>query len=43
MPYMNLGAVRYRRHEGERPMRIEWQMERPMPAEFFESAKLAAG
>jgi hypothetical protein len=43
MAYMNLGAVRYRRHEGERPMRIEWEMQRPMPAEFFQAAKLAAG
>lgn len=43
MAYMNLGDVRYKRHEGERPMRIEWEMQRPMPAEFFQSAKLAAG
>lgn len=43
MAYMNLGAVRYLRHEGERPMRIEWEMQRPMPAEFFQAAKLAAG
>ena len=43
MAYMNLGAVRYLRHEGERPMRIEWEMARPMPAEFFQAAKLAAG
>lgn len=43
MPYVNLGPVRYRGHEGARPMRIEWELERPMPADVYQQAKLAAG
>lgn len=43
MPYVNLGPVRYRSHQSARPMRIEWALERAMPAEFYQQAKLAAG
>ena len=31
-PYAYLGPVRYVRHQGERPMQIVWDLERPMPA-----------
>ena len=43
MPYLCLGAVRYVSHESERPMRILWELERPMPADFFQATKVAAG
>lgn len=43
LPYTNLGPVRYVRHEGARPMRIEWALERAMPAGLYQQAKLAAG
>ncbi|MEZ6188715.1 MAG: DUF3427 domain-containing protein [Planctomycetota bacterium] len=42
-PYAFLGPVRYVSHESEKPMRVTWQLERPMPAEFFNRVKLAAG
>lgn len=32
VPYTLLGPVTYVRHEGERPMRIDWRLHRPMPA-----------
>ncbi len=40
--YTFLGPVRYLEHSGERPMAIEWELERPMPARFFSESKLAA-
>ncbi|WP_163777629.1 DUF3427 domain-containing protein [Myxococcus vastator] len=43
MPYLCLGQVRYVSHEAERPMRILWTLERPMPADFFQATKVAAG
>ncbi|MBA2382238.1 MAG: DUF3427 domain-containing protein [Chloroflexi bacterium] len=43
LPYTCLGYARYVRHESSRPMRVVWQLERPMPAGFFQEAKVAAG
>ena len=43
MPYTFLGPVRYVEHESEKPMRIVWELERPMPQKFFREAKIAAG
>jgi superfamily II DNA or RNA helicase/HKD family nuclease len=43
MAYMFLGPVSYLRHEGERPMRVDWALKHPMPAEMFQSAKAVAG
>jgi hypothetical protein len=43
MPYLFLGPVRYVSHEGEKPMAIVWELERAMPAEFFQRVKVAAG
>ena len=43
MPYTLLGPVRYAGHRGARPMRIEWALERPMPASFYQEVKVAAG
>ncbi|MBI2376570.1 MAG: DUF3427 domain-containing protein [Deltaproteobacteria bacterium] len=42
-PYLFLGPVRYVSHEGEKPMRIVWDLERPMPSSFFNEVKVAAG
>ncbi len=43
MPYTCLGYANYVRHESSRPIRITWELERPMPARFFQEAKVAAG
>ncbi|MBA3404863.1 MAG: DUF3427 domain-containing protein [Gemmatimonadaceae bacterium] len=42
-PYLFLGPVRYVSHEKEKPMRIVWDLERPMPSAFFNETKVAAG
>ncbi len=42
-PYTFLGPVKYVSHESEKPMRITWELERPMPPEFFAEIKIAAG
>ena len=42
-PYLCLGPVKYQSHQGEKPMRIVWALERAMPAEFFGDVKIAAG
>src|SRR5207245_2596952 len=42
-PYVFLGPVRYVRHEGRKPMAIEWELEREMPASLFQEIKVAAG
>jgi hypothetical protein len=42
-PYVCLGQARYLTHESERPMRITWVLERPMPSDLFQSSKVAAG
>lgn len=38
-----LGPVRYESHRGERPMQIVWRLERPAPADWYQSVKIAAG
>lgn len=43
MPYVCLGDARYVASESERPMRIQWELVRPMPAAMFQEAKVAAG
>ena len=43
MPYVLLGPCFYERHEGARPMRIVWELERPMPAGWYQEVKVAAG
>lgn len=42
-PYLCLGPVRCVRASGDRPMQIEWELERPMPAGWFAEVKVAAG
>ncbi|MBK6517294.1 MAG: DUF3427 domain-containing protein [Polyangiaceae bacterium] len=43
MPYLFLGEVFYATHRGARPMQLEWELARPMPAGFFQATKIAAG
>lgn len=43
IPYMFLGPATIADHHGERPISITWKLDTPMPAEFFNTAKLAAG
>jgi hypothetical protein len=43
IPYTCLGFASYVSHESSRPMRVTWQLERPMPAGFFQETKVAAG
>jgi len=42
-PYLCLGYARHVSHQSDRPMQIIWELERPMPAEIFQHAKIAAG
>jgi hypothetical protein len=42
-PYTCLGFANLVRHESSRPMKIVWELERPMPAGFYQEAKVAAG
>ena len=42
-PYLFLGPVSYVEHEGEKPMRIIWDIEQAIPPEFVRQVKLAAG
>ncbi len=43
MPYTLLGHCEYRAHRGDRPMQIEWELLRPMPAGYYQEVKVAAG
>ena len=43
LPYVCLGDARYVSHEGERPMRVVWELARAMPAELYQEGKVAAG
>jgi superfamily II DNA or RNA helicase len=42
-PYLCLGPARHVSHRSDRPMQIVWELERPMPAEIYQHAKVAAG
>ena len=43
VPYTFLGPADYVSHKGERPISFVWNLRRPMPADFFRQAKVAAG
>ena len=43
LPYHCLGRARYRSHESERPMKILWELERPMPGWLYQAGKVVAG
>ncbi len=42
-PFVCLGPARYVGHESSRPIKITWELDRPMPPEIFDFSKLAAG
>ncbi|MBN2801264.1 MAG: DUF3427 domain-containing protein [Deltaproteobacteria bacterium] len=42
-PFLFLGPLSYRSHEGERPMRITWDLAHSAPAAWFQRVKVAAG
>ena len=42
-PYLFLGPAGYVSHTGERPIAITWQLQHPMPADFFAAATVVAG
>jgi superfamily II DNA or RNA helicase/HKD family nuclease len=42
MPYMYLGTCRYKSHSGDKPMRILWELDRPMPADVLVKSKILA-
>jgi superfamily II DNA or RNA helicase/HKD family nuclease len=39
-PLMFLGPATYVSHEGSRPVAFRWRLHRPMPTQFFESARV---
>jgi superfamily II DNA or RNA helicase/HKD family nuclease len=41
-PFLFLGTAAYREHRGDRPMAITWQLDREIPADFFQVARAAA-
>ena len=43
LPYHCHGHARYRSHESERPMKILWKLERPMPGWLYQAGNLVAG
>ena len=42
-PYLFLGPAHYVSHTGEKPIAITWELDHPMPTDFFTSASVAAG
>lgn len=42
-PYQCLGYAHYLGHESERPMKIRWRLERPMPGSLYQAGKVVAG
>ena len=43
LPYHCLGRAHYRSHESERPMKVLWELERPMPGGLYQAGKVVAG
>ncbi len=43
LPYHCLGRARYVSHESERPMKILWKLEEPMPEWLYQHGRLVAG
>lgn len=42
-PYLYAGPMAYVSHQGERPLRVLWNLEHALPGELFHVAKVAAG
>lgn len=41
--YLYAGTMTYRSHSGDRPMRIQWHLNHPLPTDIYRSARVAAG
>ncbi|MEU7907896.1 DUF3427 domain-containing protein [Actinoplanes sp. NPDC049118] len=41
-PYLYAGPMTYVSHTGDRPMRIQWQLEHALPADVFHAARVIA-
>jgi hypothetical protein len=41
-PFVFLGKATYEHHERERPMRITWRLEHPVPSDFYLTARAVA-
>ncbi|WP_344451890.1 DUF3427 domain-containing protein, partial [Actinocorallia aurantiaca] len=41
-PYLYAGPMTYVKHEGEKPMKILWELEHALPADVFHYAKVTA-
>lgn len=42
-PYLFLGEAKYVSHSGERPVAFRWELDRPMPSDFFTTSEILAG
>ena len=42
-PLLFLGPADYVSHEGSRPVAFRWRLGRPMPTDFYETARMVAG
>jgi hypothetical protein len=40
-PYLYAGPATYVSHTGDRPMRIQWELHHPLPADIFHAARAA--
>jgi superfamily II DNA or RNA helicase/HKD family nuclease len=41
--YLYAGTMTYLQHTGDRPMRIQWRLSNALPADIYQSARVAAG
>lgn len=41
-PYLYAGPMTYREHQGDRPMRILWELDHPLPADVYAAARAIA-
>ncbi|MFG3685432.1 DUF3427 domain-containing protein [Micromonospora sp. NPDC047740] len=41
-PYLYAGPMAYRKHSGDRPMRIIWELTHPLPADLYGAARAIA-
>jgi hypothetical protein len=39
LPFTYLGQANYVSHESERPIKMVWRLDHPMPAEMFENCR----
>jgi hypothetical protein len=42
-PYLYAGPMTYLDHSGDRPMRVRWQLDVPLPADVYHDASLTTG